>query len=84
MQQQFDPNSFAVKNGNFIGLPYTKDEATVVLLPVPWEATVSYASGTALGPANILEAAYQLDLVDWDIPNAWETPIFMLPPILIF
>lgn len=79
MTPPFDPNGYAVKNGHFIGLPYTEQEATVVLLPVPWEATVSYASGTALGPSTILEAAYQLDLVDWDIPNAWETPIFMRP-----
>ncbi|BDS09930.1 agmatinase family protein [Aureispira anguillae] len=79
MLKKFDPNSYAVKNGNFIGLPYTQKVAKVVLLPVPWEATVSYAAGTALGPSNILEASYQLDLVDWDFPNAWETPIFMAP-----
>ena len=72
----FDPNSYALKNGNFIGLPYDFASAQVVLLPVPWEVTVSYRSGTALGPAAILEASYQLDLHDWDIPNAWETPIY--------
>ena len=77
MHNTFDPNSYAVKNGHFIGLPYTEAEALVVLLPVPWEATVSYAAGTALAAANILEASYQLDLVDWDIPNAWETAIYM-------
>ena len=79
LHPHFDPNSYAVKNGHFIGLPYTQEEATVVILPVPWEATVSYAAGTALGPATILDASYQLDLLDWDIPNAWETPIFMQP-----
>lgn len=79
MQQDFDPSSYAIKNGNFIGLPYTEDEATIILLPVPWEATVSYAAGTALGSQTILDASYQLDLVDWDFPNAWETPIFMVP-----
>lgn len=79
MLDNFNPSNYAVKNGNFIGLPYNKDKAKVVLLPVPWEATVSYNAGTALGPANILEASYQLDLVDWEFPNAWETPILMAP-----
>lgn len=79
MQKDFDPSGYAVKNGNFIGLPYDDENAKIILLPVPWEATVSYAAGTALGPSNILEASYQLDLVDWKFENAWETPIYMAP-----
>lgn len=79
MQKEFDPNSYAIKNGHFIGLPYDAETAKIILLPVPWEATVSYAAGTALGPLNILEASYQLDLVDWKFGNAWETPIYMAP-----
>lgn len=79
MQKEFDPNGYAVKNGNFIGLPYDQESAKIILLPVPWEATVSYAAGTALAPNNILEASYQLDLVDWKFGNAWETPIYMAP-----
>lgn len=79
MADTFDPNDFSVINNNFLGLPYTEAEAQIVLLPVPWEATVSYSAGTALGPDTILEASYQLDLMDWDVPNAWETKIFMRP-----
>jgi agmatinase len=79
MQKEFDPNGYAIKNGNFIGLPYNEDTAKIILLPVPWEATVSYAAGTALGPSNILNASYQLDLVDWEFENAWKTPIYMAP-----
>ncbi len=75
----FDPNSYALKNGNFIGLPYNKLTAQVILLPVPWEATVSSSTGTSKGPENIREASYQLDLMDWDVPKAWETKIFMPP-----
>lgn len=79
MQKEFDPSGYAIKNGNFIGLPYNEETASIILLPVPWEATVSYAAGTALAPSNILEASYQLDLVDWKFSNAWETPIYMAP-----
>jgi agmatinase len=75
----FDPNAPALKNGNFIGLPYNKISAQVILLPVPWEATVSSSTGTAKAPDTIREASYQLDMMDWHVPSAWETRIFMPP-----
>ncbi len=77
MEKDFDPSAYAVKNGNFIGLPYQEQDARIVLQPVPWEATVSYAAGTAQGPANILEASYQLDLYDADLPEAYKVGIYM-------
>jgi agmatinase len=77
MNKDFDPSGYAVKNGNFIGLPFDEFSAKIVLQPVPWEATVSYAAGTAQGPENILEASYQLDLYDADLPEAYKVGIFM-------
>jgi agmatinase len=52
---------------NFLGLP--DDEARYegargVVVPVPWEATVSYGAGTANGPAAILEASRYVELYD--------------------
>ena len=78
MDKTFDSSAFAAKNGNFIGLPYDMDSAKVVFLPIPWEATVSYRPGTADGPQNILDASYQLDLLDWDVQDAWKTPMFWM------
>lgn len=78
--QDFDPSGFALKNDNFIGLPFTEESANLVLLPVPWEATVSYSAGTAEGPANILEASYQLDLYLADCPDAYKMGIYMRQP----
>lgn len=40
------------------------DDAVVVVLPVPYEATVSYGGGTANGPAAILRASTQVELYD--------------------
>ena len=40
------------------------DESFFHLLPVPYEKSVSYGGGTALGPAAIIEASAQLEL--WD------------------
>ena len=42
----------------------TFDEAGVVVLPVPYEATVSYGGGTANGPEAILRASAQVELYD--------------------
>lgn len=70
--RSFDPNGVAVKNGHFIGLPFTEEEARIVFLPVPWDVTVSSADGAASGPENILECSYQLDLLDPDLADAWQ------------
>ncbi len=70
--RSFDPNGVAVRNGRFIGLPFTEEEARIVFLPVPWDVTVSSADGAASGPENILECSYQLDLLDPDLDDAWQ------------
>lgn len=40
------------------------ESATVAILPVPFEATVSYGGGTAGGPEAILRASTQVELFD--------------------
>lgn len=75
----FDPNSVGLKTNNIFGLPFSIDESELVLLPVPWEVTVSYRSGTARGPENIFTASLQIDLYDADVPDAWRKGYFMLP-----
>ncbi|MDA0752706.1 MAG: agmatinase family protein [Verrucomicrobia bacterium] len=67
----FDPNGVGIK-GTLFGLPAEEQSASVILLPVPWEVTVSYGAGTALGPAAILDASAQLDLADPEFDCAWE------------
>ena len=51
----------------------------MVILPVPWEVTVSYSEGTANGPEAILNASTQVDLFQEDIFDAWKMGIAMLP-----
>lgn len=75
----FDPNGLGDANNNIFGLPFTTDEAEVVILPVPWEVTVSYSAGTALGPQAIFDASFQVDLFDPKIPNAWQIGLAMEP-----
>ena len=76
----FDPNNLAGEDSNLFGLPFTAEESDIVILPVPWEVTVSYATGTAKGPDAILEASKQVDLFDSDCPGAWKAGIHLLPP----
>jgi agmatinase len=75
----FDQNSAAVKGSNLYGLPFTAEESDIVILPVPWEVTVSYATGTADGPQAILDASMQVDLFDSDAPQAWKVGFHLLP-----
>lgn len=75
----FDPNGPACRNSNIFGLPFSEQESSVVLLPVPWEVTVSYGAGTSRAPEHIFRASQQIDLYDNDNPKGWEKGFFMLP-----
>lgn len=77
--ENFDPNAAADKNAGIFGLPFTIEEAQLLLLPVPWEVTTSYRGGTSSGPAAILAASRQVDLFDLDLGNFYECGIAMLP-----
>ena len=67
----FDTNSIGLADNNIFGLPTNEDNAKLVLLPIPWEVTVSYRNGTARGPEKIKESSYQIDLCDIDAMNYW-------------
>ncbi|MFM2395362.1 MAG: hypothetical protein RLZZ546_3345 [Bacteroidota bacterium] len=73
----FDPNGLAENNGNIYGLPHSVEEANLVIVPVPWEVTVSYANGTAMGPGSVLEASKQVDLFDPYVSDAWKLGLAM-------
>lgn len=76
----FDPNGIGLENGHFIGLPFDEEDAKTVLLPVPWDVTVSFSEGTSTGPQNILECSPQLDLYDVEMPEAWKAGIYFRQP----
>ncbi len=53
---------------NFCGVdPVTWKRARVTILPVPYEATVTYSSGTARGPAAIIDASRHMELWDTEV-----------------
>ncbi|MCB1859563.1 MAG: agmatinase [Gammaproteobacteria bacterium] len=60
----------------FLSLPNADlDSADVVILPVPYERTVTYRRGTAEGPAAILAASEQLEFYEED--RAWSPALYM-------
>lgn len=76
--ERFDPNAPGLP-GKLFGLPYDEETADIILLPVPWEVTVSYGAGTSDGPEAILQASGQIDLCLRDIPEVWKLGIWMAP-----
>ena len=72
--EDFDPNAPGTK-GSLFGLPYSTEEAAIVVIPVPWEATVSYGNGTSNGTDGIIEASSQIDLNHPLISDVWKLKI---------
>src|SRR3954453_19996627 len=74
----FDPDAAAAEGSGIYGLPHGPEEARVVIVPVPFEATTSYGGGTAGGPRGIFEASKQVDLYDRETGHPYEAGIAML------
>ncbi|WP_339460679.1 agmatinase SpeB [Nodularia spumigena] len=77
-QPDYNPSGVGEINGNIFGLPCDYESANLIVIPVPWEVTVSYGAGTAKAPQQILDASIQLDLFDFDHPDGWKQGIFMM------
>lgn len=72
---------------NFLGLPAEHagfDEAGVVILPVPYEATVSYMGGTRFGPRALIHASRFVELYDHELDaEPYTVGIHTLPELLL-
>lgn len=72
---------------NYFGLPTefsSKDNSKVVIVPVPYEVTVSYGKGTGKGPDAVLEASQQVELFDdelWIEPH--KVGIYTHEPVIV-
>lgn len=75
----FDPNAAATPGSGVFGLITGAEESAVILIGVPFDATTSYRRGTAGGPAAILEASRQVDVIDGCSGRPYEAGVHMLP-----
>jgi agmatinase len=76
---KFDPDAAGKPGSGIFGLPFTREQARIILLPVPFDATTSYGHGTAGGPAAIFDASMQVDLYDRRFGRVYERGIYMEP-----
>jgi agmatinase len=79
MAKGFDPGAAAMEGSGIFGLPFSVEEAKVVVVPVPYAATTSYGGGAERGPEAILRASRQVDLYDIETGRPYEAGIAMLP-----
>ncbi len=72
---------------NFLGLDdafSSYANSNYVILPIPYERTVSYGRGTQYGPQAIVEASTQVELYDVMLDSeAYKAGIHTLPPLQI-
>ena len=72
----FDPNAAAAPGAGVFGLPFSREQSRVVILPVPFDATTSYKPGTAAGPEVVFEASMQVDLYDRRFGRVYERGLY--------
>ena len=73
----FDPSQPGLADESIFGLPFSGDQSDIIIIPVPWEVTVSYGSGASDGPSAILEASFQVDLHHQEFPDLWKLGIYL-------
>lgn len=73
----FDPSQPGLADASIYGLPFTAEESEIIVVPVPWEVTVSYGAGASEGPDAIMDASFQIDLLHQQFPELWKLGIFM-------
>jgi agmatinase len=73
----FDPSQPGLADQSIFGLPFTAEESEIIIIPVPWEVTVSYGAGASDGPEAILEASFQVDLHHQEFPELWKLGMFL-------
>jgi agmatinase len=80
MQKMTVPDNFGA-----IDKPYSEyKNAKVVVLPVPFEGTVTYGKGTGKGPKAIIEASKNMELWDEELnKNTFHIGIHTLPELKI-
>ncbi len=77
---QFNPNLVGNPNNNIFGLPFNEEDARLVILPIPWEVTVSRNAGTARAPEHIFRSSLLVELFDPEFKDCWRQGYFMLQP----
>ena len=74
----FNPSQPGLADATIFGLPFSAQQSEIIIIPVPWEVTVSYGSGASNGPNAILDASFQVDLNHQDFPELWKLGMYYI------
>lgn len=74
--QNFDPSQPGLADATIFGLPFSAEQSEIIIIPVPWEVTVSYGSGASKGPNAVFEASFQVDLNHQEFPELWKLGMY--------
>jgi len=66
-------------NTGIFGLTCSQDEAEFIIIPIPWDVTVSYKDGTSKGPESVIKASPQLDLFNQSLVNKNINIVYAVP-----
>ena len=77
--KEFNPNGVIPDNGNYFGFPVEANEAALVLISAPWDATTSMRVGSSYAPDAIIEASRHIDLYDPISPDCWRKGVATAP-----
>lgn len=66
------------EDDSFIGGRLDPKDASLILLPLPWDATVSFKDGTAKAPDSIRIESHQLDIENYHYIKPYTAGICML------
>jgi len=72
---QIDPNLTGRTDLSIFGLSTSIKDAKLVLLPAPWDVTVSFRQGCHQGPKAIKEISSQVELFHPHFKNIWKKGI---------
>ena len=73
----FDPNQPGLSDATLFGLPFSADQSEIIVVPAPWEVTVSYGSGASEGVQAVFDASFQVDLLHQEFPDLWKLGIYL-------
>lgn len=73
----FNPNDPGLADASLFGLPFGAEHSEIIVIPVPWEVTVSYGAGASEGVEAVFDASFQVDLAHQQFPELWKLGIYM-------
>lgn len=75
--ENFDPNQPGLADATLYGLPFSAEQSEIIIVPAPWEVTVSYGAGASEGVDAIFDASFQVDLYHQEFPELWKLGIYL-------